>query len=234
MGFHLPPCPMHAGHGPQRSRVRTGSCAGVSPSIAAPASNTTRGATFTSAPIVDDAGRRCLSAMLRNSFAEATMAGAGLTWTKERVDLLTKLWSEGLSASQIAAELGEGVSRNAVISKAHRLGLAHGAPKVASTPRPPKPSRPLEPCPTGETSGQADPALAPTTVNPQPKMKPKEARPERMRLCQPKTLKRPALRWMALCLCRGACRSWTCARGCAAGPWAIRPVLTSATAARVR
>jgi GcrA cell cycle regulator len=145
------------------------------------------------------------------------MAGAGLTWTKERVDLLTKLWSEGLSASQIAAELGEGVSRNAVISKAHRLGLAHGAPKVASTPRPPKPSRPLEPCPTGETSGQADPALAPTTVNPQPKMKPKEARPERMRLCQPKTLKRPALRWMALCLCRGACRSWTCARGCAAG-----------------
>ena len=105
------------------------------------------------------------------------MAEASLTWTKERIELLTKLWTEGLSASQIAAELGENVSRNAVISKAHRLGLAHGAPKVASTPRPPKPSRPPEPCPTGETSEQADPALAPTTVNPQPKLKPKEARP---------------------------------------------------------
>jgi GcrA cell cycle regulator len=105
------------------------------------------------------------------------MAGAGLTWTKERIELLTKLWTEGLSASQIAAELGENVSRNAVISKAHRLGLAHGAPKVASTPRPPKPSRPPEPCPTDETSEQADPALAPTTVNPQPKITPKEARP---------------------------------------------------------
>ena len=105
------------------------------------------------------------------------MADAGLTWTKERIELLTKLWTEGLSASQIAAELGENVSRNAVISKAHRLGLAHGAPKVASTPRPPKPSRPLEPCPTGETSGQADPALAPTTVNPQPELKSEETRP---------------------------------------------------------
>ena len=105
------------------------------------------------------------------------MAEASLTWTKERIELLTKLWTEGLSASQIAAELGENVSRNAVISKAHRLGLAHGAPKVASTPRPPKPSRPPEPCPTDETSEQADPALAPTTVNPQPKLKPKEARP---------------------------------------------------------
>jgi GcrA cell cycle regulator len=66
--------------------------------------------------------------MLKDSAEEVTMAEASLTWTKERIDLLTKLWSEGLSASQIAAELGESVSRNAVISKAHRLGLAHGAP----------------------------------------------------------------------------------------------------------
>src|SRR5215216_1756538 len=62
------------------------------------------------------------------------MANVGLTWTKERIDLLTELWGEGLSGSQIAAELGEGVSRNAVISKAHRLGLSHGSSKVASTP----------------------------------------------------------------------------------------------------
>jgi GcrA cell cycle regulator len=45
-----------------------------------------------------------------------------LNWTDERVERLKKLWSEGLSASQIAAQLG-GVSRNAVIGKVHRLSL---------------------------------------------------------------------------------------------------------------
>jgi GcrA cell cycle regulator len=46
-----------------------------------------------------------------------------MSWTDERVDLLKKLWADGLSASQIAAKLGE-VTRNAVIGKVHRLGLA--------------------------------------------------------------------------------------------------------------
>ena len=54
-----------------------------------------------------------------------------MNWTDERVELLKKLWSEGLSASQIATQLG-GVSRNAVIGKAHRLGL-----KVYEAPQPP-------------------------------------------------------------------------------------------------
>ena len=45
-----------------------------------------------------------------------------MSWTDERVVLLRELWAQGLSASQIAARLG-GVSRNAVIGKAHRLGL---------------------------------------------------------------------------------------------------------------
>ena len=36
------------------------------------------------------------------------MADAGLPWTDERVELLKKLWSEGLSASQIAAQIGGG------------------------------------------------------------------------------------------------------------------------------
>jgi GcrA cell cycle regulator len=45
-----------------------------------------------------------------------------MSWTDERVDRLKKLWADGLSASQIAAELG-GVSRNAVIGKVHRLNL---------------------------------------------------------------------------------------------------------------
>ncbi len=44
-------------------------------------------------------------------------------WTDERVDILKKLWAEGLSASQIAGRLG-GVTRNAVIGKADRLGLS--------------------------------------------------------------------------------------------------------------
>lgn len=45
-----------------------------------------------------------------------------MAWTEERVALLEKLWREGWSASQIAAELG-GITRNAVIGKVHRLDL---------------------------------------------------------------------------------------------------------------
>lgn len=58
-----------------------------------------------------------------------------MSWTDERVELLRKLWSDGLSASQVAAELGPGITRNAVIGKIHRLGLAERA-KTAATPRP--------------------------------------------------------------------------------------------------
>ncbi len=46
-----------------------------------------------------------------------------MSWTDDRVELLKKLWADGLSASQIATKLGE-VTRNAVIGKVHRLGLA--------------------------------------------------------------------------------------------------------------
>ncbi|HMN36868.1 MAG TPA: GcrA family cell cycle regulator [Hyphomicrobium sp.] len=46
-----------------------------------------------------------------------------MSWTDERVELLKKLWGEGLSASQIAGRLGS-VTRNAVIGKVHRLGLS--------------------------------------------------------------------------------------------------------------
>jgi GcrA cell cycle regulator len=57
-----------------------------------------------------------------------------MSWTDERVELLKKLWSDGLSASQIAAELG-GITRNAVIGKVHRLGLS-GRAKSASSSAP--------------------------------------------------------------------------------------------------
>jgi len=56
-------------------------------------------------------------------------------WTDERVEQLKQLWAEGLSASQIARQLG-GVTRNAVIGKVHRLGLAGRAtPARAERPR---------------------------------------------------------------------------------------------------
>lgn len=45
-----------------------------------------------------------------------------MSWTDERVALLTKYWAEGHSASKIAELMG-GLTRNAVIGKAHRLGL---------------------------------------------------------------------------------------------------------------
>ncbi len=45
-------------------------------------------------------------------------------WTEDRVGALKKLWLEGQSASQIAKQLGGGVTRNAVIGKVHRLGLS--------------------------------------------------------------------------------------------------------------
>ena len=44
-------------------------------------------------------------------------------WTQRHVKTLTALWQKGLSASQIAAQMGDGVTRNAVIGKIHRLGL---------------------------------------------------------------------------------------------------------------
>src|SRR3954464_10966357 len=73
-------------------------------------------------------------------------------WTDERVDHLKSLWTEGLSASQIARALGEGITRNAVIGKVHRLGLAGRAapsrldrPRVPSAPR--MAYRPREPEP---------------------------------------------------------------------------------------
>jgi len=80
------------------------------------------------------------------------MIDAGNTWTDERVELLKKLWADGLSASQIAAEIG-GVTRNAVIGKVHRLGLSgRGKTKSAGAQRPRKaaPRAPSAPAPIAQ------------------------------------------------------------------------------------
>jgi len=105
-----------------------------------------------------------------------------MSWTDERIDQLKQLWEAGLTASQIADKLGGGLSRNAVIGKAHRLGLksrpspvksgeggtapeaadaaepapvvAAAAPVAAETPRP-KPAAPRAAAPaagSGKTS----------------------------------------------------------------------------------
>ena len=66
-----------------------------------------------------------------------------MAWTDDRVAILSKLWAEGLSASQIAAKLG-GVTRNAVIGKVHRLGLSGRAkPKRKTAKQAPRMTRPV-------------------------------------------------------------------------------------------
>ncbi|HET9639285.1 MAG TPA: GcrA family cell cycle regulator [Allosphingosinicella sp.] len=108
-----------------------------------------------------------------------------MSWTDERIDRLKELWSQGMTASHIADELG-GVSRNAVIGKAHRLGLQ-------SRPSPVKPNEapgetapsPFEPEAEAEadsteaepeasrTEAEAEPAAAPDPVPapPQPQIR---------------------------------------------------------------
>ncbi len=73
-----------------------------------------------------------------------------MSWTDERVELLRKLWNDGLSASQIAGELAEGITRNAVIGKVHRLGLSGRAKPAAATQRPRAPKT-VRPAPTIRT-----------------------------------------------------------------------------------
>ena len=67
-----------------------------------------------------------------------------MSWTDERIDRLRALWEEGMTASQIAEALG-GISRNAVIGKAHRLGLqARPSPVKPNEPAPPETAGTIE------------------------------------------------------------------------------------------
>jgi len=87
-----------------------------------------------------------------------------MSWTDERIETLRKMWDSGLTATQIAEELG-GVSRNAVIGKAHRLGLA-------SRPSPVKPNAPeakaAAAAPAAEAAPPPRPAPAPKPVSAPP------------------------------------------------------------------
>ena len=59
-----------------------------------------------------------------------------MAWTEQQTEQLKKLWAEGHTASQIARMLGENISRNAVIGKAHRLNLqGRTQSRMISSPR---------------------------------------------------------------------------------------------------
>lgn len=81
-----------------------------------------------------------------------------MSWTDERVEQLKKMWGEGLSASQIAKELG-GVTRNAVIGKVHRLGLSNRtAGGSAAEAKPAKPAAKAKPAKPAAPKAAAKPA----------------------------------------------------------------------------
>ena len=92
-----------------------------------------------------------------------------MSWTDERVELLKKLWADGLSASQIAGELG-GITRNAVIGKVHRLGLSGRAKSPSSSaPRARKPRTHMMRVSRGMSRGNTALALAyETDLEPEP------------------------------------------------------------------
>ncbi len=59
-----------------------------------------------------------------------------MAWTEKKTSQLKQLWAEGHTASQIARMIGDGISRNAVIGKAHRLNLAgRTQSRMISSPR---------------------------------------------------------------------------------------------------
>jgi GcrA cell cycle regulator len=89
-----------------------------------------------------------------------------MSWTEERIDRLKAMWADGATASQIAEDLG-GVSRNAVIGKAHRLGLE-------ARPSPVKPGEEK----ASKAKAKAAPAPEPAAPEPPPARK-AAAAPER-------------------------------------------------------
>ncbi len=88
-----------------------------------------------------------------------------MSWTDERIEKLTKMWEGGATASQIAEEL-TGVSRNAVIGKAHRLGLKARPSPVKPNDKSEK-SEKIEAGPAKALRPAAEPAAAPAAAAPQ-------------------------------------------------------------------
>ena len=107
-----------------------------------------------------------------------------MSWTEERIERLKKMWADGATASQIADELG-GVSRNAVIGKAHRLGLEQrpspvkaGEEKEKKASAPPAAAPAARPAPKAAAPAPAAPAATETPAAPAA-AQPAQARPQR-------------------------------------------------------
>jgi GcrA cell cycle regulator len=93
-----------------------------------------------------------------------------MSWTDERIEKLTKMWEGGATASQIADELG-GVSRNAVIGKAHRLGLKARPSPVKANDKPEKPApaaRKTKPAPEVQPAPEPAPPPRPAATPARP------------------------------------------------------------------
>ena len=94
-----------------------------------------------------------------------------MAWTDERIAQLKAGWEGGMTASQIAEALGEGVTRNAVIGKAHRLGLesrpspVKGTEEVAVAPGPAKVAKAAAPA-TPPIPAVAPPVRTPAAKKP--------------------------------------------------------------------
>lgn len=86
-----------------------------------------------------------------------------MSWTDDRVSLLRRLWGEGHTAAEIAKELG-GVTRNAVIGKAHRLKLSNRVSPIQQNRKPANKNVARKPSVSGEV---VRPAPAPARVEPQ-------------------------------------------------------------------
>lgn len=102
-----------------------------------------------------------------------------MSWTEERIERLKSLWSDGATASQIAEDLG-GVSRNAVIGKAHRLGLESRPSPVRAGEEKEKKAK-SAPAPR---AAKAVPAPKPTPVS-TPEPRATEAEPPRPAVAVP-------------------------------------------------
>ena len=89
-----------------------------------------------------------------------------MSWTDERIEKLAKMWEGGSTASQIAEELG-GVSRNAVIGKAHRLGLKARPSPVKANEKPKKAAAPAKKAKAPPAPRKADEPVA-ETPRPEP------------------------------------------------------------------
>jgi len=112
-----------------------------------------------------------------------------MSWTDERIEKLTKMWESGSTASQIAEELG-GVSRNAVIGKAHRLGLkARPSPvkeKAAAKAKPKPAPKKVDAAPKAEAPARPAPAPAPAPRAAAPVAAAPEVRPAAPQSNQPR------------------------------------------------